>query len=125
MVCDPTWRPLLGMCHSAKYGFFAIKVPSPKDRPHSVLDRHSVNISSYIIRFLHLIIMLMNWLKTAKPPATVGLPDPRQCGTPEKAAVFQAANDAVDIVDSPEPPKKRSRGEYATYTPEIRAKIAR
>lgn len=67
---------------------------------------------------------LLNWLKTARPPTTVGLPDPRQKKrTAEEAAVFQAANDAVD--DDCQPPAKRRRGDYGTYTPEIRAQIAR
>ena len=64
---------------------------------------------------------LFNWLKIARPPATLGLPHPGKAESAEESAVIQSANDSVDK----EPPRKCQRGEYSTYSAETRANIAK
>ena len=64
---------------------------------------------------------LFNWLKIARPPATLGLPHPGKDESAEEYAVIQSANDFVDK----EPTRKCQRGEYSTYSAETRANIAK
>ena len=68
---------------------------------------------------------ILHWLKkTANKPETVGLPDPASCSTIEEVQSTQAANDAVDKLNTLTN-RKRKRGEYGLYDAEQRAKIAK
>ncbi|XP_019635711.1 PREDICTED: uncharacterized protein LOC109478536 [Branchiostoma belcheri] len=66
------------------------------------------------------------WLKRAnpslKPSTTPGLPNPMDTKNPEATA---AANREVERVIAESASRKRKRGTYGHYSPEMRAKIAR
>lgn len=78
---------------------------------------------------------LRQWLTTGKlkttEPTVPGLPDPGDCTEPREAAVFPAANDAVETIissttDSPlSTPRKRNRGEYNNLDEEQMGNIGR
>ena len=68
---------------------------------------------------------ILHWLKkTANKPETVGLPDPASCSTIEEVQSTQAANDAVDKLNTLTN-RKRKRGEYGLYDAEQRANFAK
>ena len=53
-----------------------------------------------------------------------GLPDPNKCATPERAQQCFAANNEILYVTNPKS-QKRKRGEYGTYSSELRLKIGK
>ena len=68
---------------------------------------------------------ILHWLKKpANKPVTVGLPDPASCSTIEEVQSTQAANDAVDKLNTLTN-RKRKRDECGLYDAEQRAKIAK
>ena len=67
---------------------------------------------------------ILHWLKKpANKPETVGLPDPASCSTIKEVQSTQAANDAVDKLNTLTN-RKRKHGEYGLYDAEQLAKLA-
>ena len=68
---------------------------------------------------------ILHWLKkNANKPETVGLPDPASCSTIEEVQSTQAANDAVDKLNTLTN-RKRKRGEQHAKIAKLAIDIGR